>query len=188
MTAQDLDEAVERPRARSALLTSLGVFGFLVVQNVAYRLIRTAREVRYDTGAFGAESGSTWAADLAMALGLPLFFALGIFVCLWQVAPITGVLRLAQVVTRSLLAAAVGATCVWVFRFFAGLIYVATTPELRGLPDPLAGVAFDALTDSLGNLVGLLPLVALGVVVLWGWLRWRRVPEPHVSTVDKVAQ
>lgn len=177
MTERELDEAVKRPRARPALLTSLGVFGFLLVQNVAYRLIRAAREVRYEGYAFDTELGSTWVTELALALGISLFFAIGVFVCFWQMPPITGELGLAQLVTRSLLATTIGAASAWVFRFFGELIYVATTPELRAHPDVLGGLAFDRLMDSLGTLVGLLPLVLLGAIALWGWLRWRGVPK-----------
>jgi hypothetical protein len=178
MTEPDLETAGRRPGARSALITSLGILGFLLAQNLGYRLIRAAQEARYDVGSFGADAGSTWVTELAMAVGLPLIFALGIFVCFWQLAPITRELRLAQVATRSVLAATIGAACTWVFKFFAGLIYVATTPELRAVPDPLGGVAFDAGTDSLGTLVGLLPLVLLGAVLLWGWLRSRSAQAP----------
>jgi hypothetical protein len=47
----------------------------------------------------------------------------------------------------------------------------------------LGGVAFDAAMDSLGDVVGLLPLVLLGAALLWAWLRWRRVPEASADGV-----
>jgi hypothetical protein len=187
MTERDLEETVERPGARPALLTSLGVFGFLAVQTVAYRLIRAAREVRYD-GASDAALGSTWVTEFALTLGIALVFAIGVFVCFWQIAPITGELNLARLLTRSLLAAAIGAACAWVFRFFGEFIRVATTPELRAHPDVLGGLVFDSLMDSLGTLVGLLPLVLLGAIALWGWLRWRGVPKPSPVGVATLKQ
>jgi hypothetical protein len=186
MTERDLAKAIQRPGALPALLTSLGVFGFLLAQNVAYRLIRAAREAALGDGFPGADLGSIWVTELAVALGIPLFFAIGVFLCLWQVAPIAGGLRLAHVVTRSMLAAALGAACAWVFRFFGELIYVATTPALRTQPDLLGGVAFDALMDSLGTLVGLLPLVVLGAVLLWGWLQRHPPKEAPKGTLDEV--
>lgn len=178
MTEPDLATTVRQPGLRPALITSLGVFGLLLVQGIGYRLIRAAREAVYHDGLLGTASEATWVGELVMAVGLPLAFALGIFVCLWLLAPITRGLRLGQVVARSLVATTIGAASLWVFRFFAGLIHVATTPELRAHPDLLGGVAFDAAMDSLSSLVGLVPLVSLGAVVLWRGLQSRDAPAP----------
>lgn len=186
MTDRELAKALQRSGAVPAFLTSLGVFSFLLAQSFISRLIRTAQTLTYG-GEFADETlESIWAAELALALGGPLFFAIGVFLCLWQLAPIAGGLRLAHVVTRAVLAATVGAACLWVFRFFAGFIHIATTPELRAHPETIGGAAFDALMDSLITLVGLLPLVVLGAVFLWGWLQ--RHPPKQVSkgTLDEV--
>jgi hypothetical protein len=184
---KDVAKALQRPGALPALLTSLGVFGFLLVQNVAYRLIRSGRDAFYDNQLPGPDFGSIWATELALALGIPLVFAIGVFLCLWQVAPIAANLRLAHVVTRAALAAALGAACVWVLRFLVGLVYVATTPELRrDVAESLGGVTFDAFMDSLGNLVGLLPLVVLGAVFLWGWLQRHPPKQRLAGTLDEV--
>jgi hypothetical protein len=183
---KDVVKALRRPGALPALLTSLGVFGFLLVQNVANGLIRAARDAAYGGDLPGPDVGSIWAAELALAFGGPLFFAIGVFVCLWQVAPIVAELRLAHVVTRALLASTVGAACVWVLKFFAGLIQIAVDPLLRRFPEVVGGLAFDALMDSLGTLVGLLPLVVLAAVLLWGWLQ-RHPPTQRVrGALDEV--
>ena len=183
---KDVAKALRRPGALPALLTSLGVFGFLLVQNVAYRLIGGAREAFYDSSP-GPDLGLIWTAELALALGLPLVFALGVFLCLWQVAPIVGGLRLAHVVTRAALAASLGALCVWILRFLVGLVEVATTPVLRReAVVAVPGVAFDGLMDSLGTLVGLLPLVVLGGVFLWGWLQRHPPKVAPTGTLDEV--
>jgi hypothetical protein len=182
---KDIAKALQRPGALPALLTALGVLAFLVTQNVAYQLIGTARAAMYG-GSPGPDLGAAWALELASLLGGPLFFALGVFVCMWQVAPIAPSLRLAHVVTRALLATAIGAAFYWLFRFGADLIYLAVDGLLYRQPDIIGGVAFDAGMDSLSALVGWLPLVILGAVFLWGWLQ-RHPPKQAVKgTLDEV--
>lgn len=184
---RDVAKALQRPGALPAFLTALGVFAFLLAQNVAGRLIRSARNAFYGADFPNSDLASIWGSEFALALGVPLFFSIGVFLCLWQVAPVAGGLRLAHVVTRAALAATVGAVCAWIYRFFGGLILVATTPELRFDPaENLGGVAFDALMDSLGTLVSLLPLVVLGAVFLWGWLQRHPPKAAPRGTLDEV--
>jgi hypothetical protein len=133
MTERDLEAGVQRSSAMPALVTSAGLLAFLLVQAVAYRLIRVAREAQYEIGAFDAEPGSSWLTDFVMALGIPLCFALGVFLCLWKVAPIAGGFRVAQVATRALLATTIGAACV-------GGVPVLRRVDLRG-DDPRAAGA-----------------------------------------------
>jgi hypothetical protein len=182
---KDIAKALQRPGALPALLTALGVLAFLVTQNVAFRLIGSARTAVYG-GSLGTDLGTAWATEFASLFGGPLFFAAGVFLCLWQVAPIAPNLRLAHVVTRALLATAIGAACYWIFEFFAGLIFMAVNGLWEQVGDVFGGVAFDALMDALGALVGWLPLVILGAVFLWGWLQ-RHPPKNAVKgTLDEV--
>lgn len=184
---KDVAKALQRPGAVPALLTSVGVFAFLLAQNVAGRLIRSARDAYYGNDLPGSDFASIWGSEFALALGVPLFFSIGVFLCLWQVAPIVGGLRLAHVVTRAALAAAVGAACVWVYRLVAGLVLAATAPGFGLDPaDVLGGVAFDALMDSLGTLLTLLPLVVLGGVFLWGWLQRHPPKTAPRGSLDEV--
>jgi hypothetical protein len=184
---KDIAKALQRPGALPALLTSLGVFAFLLAQNIVYRVIGGARDAFYGGGLGGPDFGSIWATEVALAFGVPLFFAVGVFLSLWQVAPVAGGLRLAHVVTRAALAAAIGAAFVWVARFILGVIVVATTAELRrDLAARVGGVSFDALMDALSTFVGLLPLVVLAAVFLWGWLQRHPPKTAPRGTLDEV--
>jgi hypothetical protein len=185
MTEQEPARVPRGPGVRPALLTSLGVFGFLLAQSLVNRLIRTAQTLAYSSEFTDSNLERIWVEELPLAIGAPLFFAVGVFVCVWQLGPIVGDLRLPQVVTRAVLAAAVGAASAWVPRFFAGLIFVATTPELRAEPGLLGGVAFDAMMDSLGTFAALLPLVALAAVLLREWLRRHPPKQPPAGTLDE---
>lgn len=182
---RDIARALQRPGALPALLTALGVLAFLVTQNLALRLIGAARTAIYG-GSAGLDFGSEWATEFASLLGGPLFFAVGVFLCLWHVAPIAPNLRLAHVVTRALLATAIGAACNGVFEFIAGLVFLAVNGLWQQTGDVVGGVAFDALMDALRALVQWLPLVILGAVLLWGWLQRHPPKQAVTGTIDEV--
>jgi hypothetical protein len=185
ISEKDIAKALQRPGALPALLTALGVLVFLVTQNVAFRLIGAARAAMYG-GAGGVDVGAAWATEMVSILGGPLFFAIGVFLCLWQVAPIAPNLRLAHVVTRALLATALGAAGYWLFRFISTLIFLAVDGSLGVHPDLIGGIAFDASMDALQALVTWLALVVLGAVFLWGWLQRHPSKEPVTGTLDEV--
>jgi len=185
ISEKDIAKALQRPGALPAFLTALGVLAFLVTQNVTFRLIGTARDAMYG-GTLGPDFGAAWATELASLLGGPLFFAIGVFLCLWQIAPIAPSLRLAHVVTRALLATVIGAAGYWLFRFFADVIFLAFQGVLYRQPDVIGSVAFGATMDSLRALVGWLPLVVLGAVFLWGWLQRHPLKHAVKGTLDEV--
>lgn len=185
ISEKDIAKALKRPGALPALLTALGVLAFLVVQNFVFGLIGAAREAMFG-GVPGVDIGAAWATEMVSMLGGPLLFAVGVFLCLWQVAPIAPNLRLAHVVTRALLATALGAAGYWLLRFFADLIFLAVDGSLHLNPDLIGGVAFNASMDALSALITWVPLVVLGAVFLWGWLQRHPSKEPVMGTLDEV--
>lgn len=117
---------------------------------------------------------------------------LGVFACLWLLAPITAGLRLSAVVARALLALAFGV----VFVFLALLVF--------GLQGWLAGAQFFgnssnqavesfisngadvvpmAVQVTVGTALDALPVVVLAVVLTWSWL----VRHPARQSASAVA-
>ena len=117
-------------------------------------------------------------------------FAAGVFLSLWQIAPIAAELRLAHVVTRVLLAAAAGALAV----IAVGVVVVLVAAALRLGQDGSAAAAaqFAELgRDGLGILlrsattfVGVLPTLVLAGVLEWTWLMSREHSFPVEGMLD----
>lgn len=115
-------------------------------------------------------------------------FAAGVFLSLWQIAPIAAELRLAHVVTRVLLAAAAGALAV----IAVGVVVVLVAAALRLGQDGSAVAQFAELgRDGLGVLlrsattfVGVLPTLVLAGVLQWTWLMSREHPFPVEGMLD----
>src|SRR5487761_2419954 len=74
------------------------------------------------SGTSGVSLVQIWASQLVDSLTGPLPFAVGVFLCFWQLAPIAPVLRLAHVVTRSILAALLGGFAMWVVFVIARVV------------------------------------------------------------------
>ena len=115
-------------------------------------------------------------------------FAAGVFLSLWQIAPIAAELRLAHVVTRALLAAAAGALAV----IAVGVVLVLVAAALRLTQDGSAAAQLAELgRDGLGVLlrsattfVGVLPTLVLAGVLQWTWLMSREHPFPVEGMLD----
>ena len=191
MTESDIAKALRRPGALPALVTALGVLVALVVLGflgATFSSLSVLAENDIDAEFFG----QIWAGQLAGALSGPVPIAIGVFLCFWQIAPIAANLRLAHVVTRSLLAAAAGALLLFVlglaftlFLWFFGMLGVFDGGGLYDLM-PVPASPIGLLFRTLSVLVGVVPLVVLGGVLLWGWLQ-RHPPKQRVTgTLDEV--
>lgn len=179
--SESISKAITRPGMVPAFFAGLGVFLLLLAIAVLQSLFSTLSVV----------SGTTAASDFAgqilttqlLATGAgPLPFALGVFLSFWQLAPIAPKLRLAHVVTRSLLASLVGGVLLWVVFVVAQLIADIVAPGPGGTVHALDGLGPDALTAllrSLALIIGYLPSVALSGILLWGWLQ----RHPHAKRV-----
>ncbi len=182
-------KAMKRPGFAPAFLTGLGVFATLLVTSVVQALLSTL-------WAATAESvpadyfGQIWSQHLQESLSGRLPFAIGVFLCFWQLAPIAPVLRLAHVVTRSILAALVGGALMWLVLMVLQLVAAVgrtpfSTPALTVLGE-LGPDALQALFQALSAIVAWLPVVALSGILLWGWLQRHPSDKPVHGALDEV--
>jgi hypothetical protein len=181
---KDIAKLLRRRGALSALVTAGGIFAFLLIQQFLSQLIALGRG-RY-SGYPANEVATAWATSLAWAFAGPFAFAIGVFLCLWQVAPISPKLRLGHVVTRAALASILGIVVYWLVRF--GIEFVGYAISLRSAytPDMVGQDALDVLWSALSTLLSLLPLVVLGAILQWGWLQRHPPKHPVGGTLDEV--
>ena len=154
-----------------AAATSLIVFGTLLAQQVLSAVISLAT----------VPAGSSFFLPLvieqetvtALTGSLPL--SVGLFLSLWQIAPIGAELRLAHVLTRALLASGIGAALVaFVWLAVAGVEAVGRLFDLATAEFALfafGSAAFAGAQRAALAFVGMTPLILLAGVLLWLWLR-----------------
>ena len=187
--SETITKAMARPGVVPAFLTGLGVFVALLVIGFLQALFSTL-SVLASASAGQTFVGSLWFAQVTSSLTGPLPFAIGVFLCLWQVAPIAPALRLAHVVTRSILAALVGAALMWIVFWVIHVITDAagTAAEFQGaiVFGKLGPDALDAAFQALGVTVGYLPVTVLAGILLWGWLQRHPLAKPVHGTLDEV--
>jgi len=187
--SETITKAMKRPGATPAALAGLGVFVALLAIGFVQSLFSTLSLV---AAASIAQNyvGQIWFGQLVNSLTGPLPFAVGVTLCLWQVAPIAPALRLAHVVTRSLLAAVLGALLMWIVIWVAQLIgdVTAFAPEFQGgiLFGKLGPDAIEALFRALSITAGYLPVTVLAGILLWGWLQRHPLDKPVHGTLDEV--
>lgn len=184
-----ITKAMKRPGALPAFLAGLGVFAALLAIGFLQSLLSTLAVV-VGHAAGQAFVGSLWTGQLIGSLSGPLPFAIGVFLCFWQVAPIAPVLRLAHVVTRSILAALLGGAVMWVvFVVIQVLIDISQAPFSFHPGDVFGTLGSDALQSlfrALGVTVGYLPVVVLSGILLWGWLQRHPHDKPVHGALDEV--
>lgn len=167
------------PRRRGqvpAAVTAAGVFAVALAQDAVLAIVSLVGSISY------AGQGLTYVGTIisqsatdTVVTSLPL--AVGVFLSLWQFAPIDGSLRLAHVIARSLLAAGIGGLAAFVVaglvntgRTLVGGLEFAYTGGLGGGPfGDLLGAAFLALQSAAVTLVDTAAVVVLGGVLLWLW-------------------
>ena len=187
--SETVTKAMKRPGVVPAALTALGVLVALLAIGFAQGVFTTLGVAATST-IVGDYAGQIWLAQLIGLLTGPLPFAVGIFLCLWQVAPIAPALRLAHVVTRSILAALLGGAVMWIV-FWVGQVIADVAGfahEFQGAvlfgklgPDAI-GAAFRALSVT----AGYLPVAVLAGILLWGWLQRHPLEKPVHGTLDEV--
>ena len=179
-----ITKAITRPGVVPAFFAGLGVFLLLLVIASLQSLFTTLSVISGTTAA-GDFAGQILTTQLLASGAGPLPFAIGVFLSFWQLAPIAPKLRLAHVVTRSLLATLLGGLLLWVVFVVAQLISDLLAPPAGGTIHALDGFGPDVLTAllrALAALVGYLPSVALSAILLWGWLQ----RHPHAKRVHGV--
>ena len=186
---ETVTKAMKRPGAVPAALTGLGVLAALLAINFVQGLFSAlglAATATIDQSYLGA----IWFGQLAGSLTGPLPFAIGYFLCLWQVAPIAPKLRLAHVVTRALLACLLGAPVIWIVAWVMQLVVDVSSfaPEFQGgiVMGKLAPDALLALFHALAITAGYVPVGVLAAILLWGWLQRHPLDKPVHGTLDEV--
>lgn len=126
----------------------------------------------------------------------PLPFVIGVFLSLWLLAPVAAELHIAHVITRSLLAVAVGAVVVFLVHLSGGLLGQVSSSE--GMVFGWAAAAFGSVVSTFGSALGnavygalgmainLVPLSVLAGVLLWVWLRNHPAKHPVAGLIDEV--
>src|ERR1700712_3647930 len=128
--SERLSKAIARPGVAPAFFAGLGVFATLLVIAFVQALFSTLSLLTQSPG--GDFLGQLWLAQLSGSLSGPLPFAIGVFLCFWQLAPIAPVLRLAHVVTRSILAAVAGAAVIFVVFLISIVIVEISSGPFQG--------------------------------------------------------
>ena len=187
--SETITKAMKRPGVVPASLAALGVFVALLVIGFLQALFSTLSVIA--TASIAQDfAGQVWFGQLVTSLTGPLPFAVGVFLCLWQVAPIAPALRLAHVVTRSILAALLGAAVMWIVLWITQVIVDASSfaPEFQGAVvfGKLGPDALEALFRALAITAGYLPIAVLAGILLWGWLQRHPLAKPVHGTLDEV--
>ena len=158
MARRDLGDvavkALTRPGIGSALLAGLGVYTVLVGQRILDIVAGVVGAVPWAQDV-GASVGSVLPGALPATLIALLPFGVGVVLGFWQLAPIVPQLRMAHVVTRSLLAAVVGAVAALIA---GGVVALVGGDQVQA-----------AVAATLHLLVAGLVAVPLAALLLWGW-------------------
>ena len=198
--AQTLGKNLRRRGALPVLLTAIGIAAWLVVERAVGAVTwLTAYAVPTNQGEFNDAPGI--AADYGFValqqFGFSVLWdvlpvALGVFASLWMVAPVAGELAMRFVVARAVLATGCGIVLYIVAQFAkSGYEYFAAgfNPALDAIPGNALQLWTQfgyALTNGITFFFATLPLVVLGVVLLWLWLRNRDPKHPVYGILDEV--
>ncbi|CAN5376325.1 hypothetical protein BH09ACT4_BH09ACT4_22260 [soil metagenome] len=188
MAKRDLGDvavtALTRPGIGSALLAGLGVYMVLVGQAVlnTFAFIATDDSHSQDVWGFFV---LILRAGLPVTLGAPLPFAIGVVLSFWQLAPVVPQLRMAHVVTRSLLAAVVGAVATFLIGVLVAL-FVGADAILGNPHKTLAASVHQVLPGALSLLIAGLVVVPLAALLLWGWLQAHPPKRTAAGVLDEV--
>ena len=185
--SQTLTKAITRPGVGPALLAAGGLFAALLTLDFLHGLLNTAAVLTQTSGDY---LGQLWLAQLLGSVTGPLPFAVGIFLSFWQIAPVVPELRLAHVVSRSLLATVLAAILLWFVFFVPQLIGELLNSPFNADPSTVFGQlgtdAGNAVLSALNAAVTYLPVALLAGILLWGWLQRHPSSTPARGALDEV--
>jgi hypothetical protein len=179
-----MSETVAKLAARKgrvpALVAALAVAAWLLLNDLVHTLIDIGWYVSYAVESDSSQSVSnSWLGFGLAALGI-IPVALGIFVSLWAIAPVSHELELRFVLTRAALAALAGSILAAIVDIVFSLFSAIHLPQYW-FSNTFSAGGFEGgmfLNSVIGSLIGivtgtigLFPLVGLVVVLLWLWLR-----------------
>jgi hypothetical protein len=171
-----------------ALVTAAVVLAVLVLQQVLSSLVGELADAARGSSGPILYSGWWEATGHQLVVGY-LPFAVGVLLSLWFVAPLAAELRLFHVLTRSLLAAAIGAVLVILVQVGIAVYESFHGPlgNMTGISELQAfGGALNGLIAGVRTFVYWTPIVLLSGVLLWIWLD--RHPSKHAvaGMIDEV--
>ncbi|MEO6942784.1 MAG: hypothetical protein ABI238_04605 [Terrimesophilobacter sp.] len=174
----------------AAAAAALIVLGVQVIQQILSALLYGGLMM-----AQGSVSGGAFGVVWGIVFG-SLPFVIGVFLSLWLLAPVAAELRLAHVITRSLLATAMGAVAVFVvmaigslfsnFNESAGLVFGWASGLLSTVSSNFGWALSNAVLGALGTAIALIPLTVLAGILLWIWLREHPAQHPVAGLIDEV--
>jgi MFS family permease len=163
-----------RTRGRlPALITAALIAALILAQSIVSSLVGWLTSVLYQRVSFGAAAfddlvGPQGDQVMQQFVRVTVPFALGVFVSLWLIAPLAGQLGVRFVITRGLLASAAGGVLVFVVSLFIDLLTMARYVfDIQGAAHSLV-IAF---STAINVIIFTTPIVILGAVLLWLWLR-----------------
>jgi hypothetical protein len=171
-----------------AFVSAAVVLAVLIVQTLASVLIS-----QLDFLDSGSSQGIQWWAYYGPQLAMvALPFAIGVLLSLWFIAPIATELHVAHVITRSLLAAAVGAVLALLVTFVVSLVGLLSGGGLmsnlmltRFSGETILSIVRSAVSTGAREFVSSAPLVILVGVLLWIWLEQHPSKHPVSGIVDQ---
>jgi uncharacterized protein YqgC (DUF456 family) len=176
------------------LVNRHGAFVSAVTALIVGVALMVLRVLEYLVGLISSLSvGQYFGFALGQMLLVAIPFAVGFFVSLWIIAPITEELRLPHVVTRAILATGVASTVAFIVVAivnvvgtlnFDGELFANSFPAVRfdGVPQALQS----ALVGAAITFVSTLPLGVLGGVLLWIWRKDHPSEHPLSGLIDEV--
>ena len=179
MSAQLTKLAKTRGRL-PALVTALGLLALLSVQrflaslvnylgSLGYIGVDQARFENSDVAVYDVGTVYQFAPSLNDLLYFLIPFALGVFVALWLLAPISDELTLRFVITRAGLAGLTASVLVILVNLVLGLVRSVSAAGFD--PTSFLQSVVAALNTGLSTFIFQTPLVMLAGVLLWLWLR-----------------
>jgi hypothetical protein len=189
----DVVKALTRPGLGSALLAALGVYVALGAHTLLTSVVYVVTDIGYSQDPL-SYLRLILPATMQTALLASLPFAIGVFVAFWQIAPIAPQLRMAHVVTRSLLAALVGAVATGIIAFVVAIVLnlsqsnpvVVAGGGFADILRNLADAGRSVLPGALNLLIDGLVVVPLAGLLLWGWLQSHPPKTAPVGALDEV--
>lgn len=201
---QRLVRTLGRRGLLAALVTAGGLYALLLVQGTLSALTSSLSQLSVlglgagggavsDITDLGQNLASTWGYQVQSSLLTDLPFAVGVFLSLWQILPIAPELRFAHVVTRALFAGAIGAIAVLLVGVVQTIVLAASafSGVDLGRASSAAGHALGAglvgsILHAAQTWIGLVPLVVLAGLLLWGWLQRFPPKHPVTGVVDEL--
>jgi hypothetical protein len=177
MSAQLTKLAKKRGRL-PALVTALGLLMLLSVQSFLSSVVNYFGSLGYigidrarpeNSGPYDVGTIYQFAPSLDELLHYLIPFALGVFVALWLLAPISDELTLRFVITRAGLAALTGSLLVIAVNLVLGLVWSLSSAGFDSTVFLQSLV--EAMTTGLSTFIFQTPLVMFAGVLLWLWLR-----------------